>query len=151
MNLNSGKIDLQDLQTILSKIGRVAGYVKVFNVEDKISNFISKKKGNNKVFDEPINEMNEICGRLDTYLSRFHSRRLALAEENGKVFSDQLSLFQYLLSGKWQKVRVTNSPFYTYLGGKDLFFGNDAGQITASDHGRYFRCIEIKDYFQDYA
>ncbi|EKN4845720.1 conjugal transfer protein, partial [Yersinia enterocolitica] len=52
---------------------------KVFNVEDKISNFISKKKGNSKVFDEPVNEMNEICGRLDTYLSRFHSRRLALA------------------------------------------------------------------------
>ncbi|ECN8914741.1 conjugal transfer protein, partial [Salmonella enterica subsp. enterica serovar Typhimurium] len=30
-----------------------------------------------------------------------------------------------------------------------LFFGNDAGQITASDHARYFRCIEIKDYFQE--
>ncbi|MDP1001421.1 hypothetical protein, partial [Klebsiella pneumoniae] len=26
---------------------------------------------------------------------------------------------------------------------------NDAGQITASDHARYFRCIEIKDYFQE--
>lgn len=64
--------------------------------------------------------MNEICGRLDTYLSRFHAHRLGLVEENGRVFSDQLSLFQYLLSGKWQKVRVTNSPF-TLIWGKDLF------------------------------
>lgn len=122
---------------------------KPFNAEDKVSHFLSRNKRNKNIFDEPINDMNEICGRLDTYLSRFHSRRLGLFEENSKVFSDQLSLFQYLLSGKFQKVRVTNSPFYTYLGGKDLFFGNDAGQITASDHARYFRCIEIKDYFQE--
>ncbi len=76
-------------------------------------------------------------------------RRLGLYEENNIVYSEQLTLFQKLLSGRWQKVRVTNSPFYTYTGGKDLFFGNDAGQITASDHARYFRCIEIKDYFQE--
>ncbi|EPU1275845.1 VirB3 family type IV secretion system protein [Escherichia coli] len=122
---------------------------KPFNIEDKVSHFISKNKKENNIFDEPINDMNEICGRLDTYLSRFHAHRLGLVEENGRVFSDQLSLFQYLLSGKWQKVRVTNSPFYTYLGGKDLFFGNDAGQITASQNARYFRSIEIKDYFQE--
>ncbi|MCV6004118.1 hypothetical protein OFO99_32285, partial [Escherichia coli] len=86
---------------------------KPFNIEDKVSHFISKNKKENNIFDEPINDMNEICGRLDTYLSRFHVHRLGLVEENGRVFSDQLSLFQYLLSGKWQKVRVTNSPFYT--------------------------------------
>lgn len=122
---------------------------KPFNAEDKVTHFLSRKKGNKNIFEEPINDMDEICGKLDTYLSRFHSRRLGLYEENGVVYSDQLSLFQKLLSGRWQKVRVTNSPFYTYLGGKDLFFGNDAGQITASDNARYFRCIEIKDYFQE--
>ncbi|WP_227524559.1 hypothetical protein [Klebsiella pneumoniae] len=42
-----------------------------------------------------------------------------LYEENNIVYSEQLTLFQKLLSGRWQKVRVTNSPFYTYLGGKD--------------------------------
>lgn len=126
---------------------------KPFSTEEKITNFfskyLSKKESKNKrVFDEAINDMNDICDRLNTYLSRFHSRRLGLEEDKGVVFSSQLSLFQYLLTGKWQKVKVSNSPFYTYLGGKDLFFGNDAGQITASDHARYFRCIEIKDYFQ---
>lgn len=34
MNLDTAKNNFQDLQTILSKIGRVAGYVKVFNVDD---------------------------------------------------------------------------------------------------------------------
>lgn len=46
MNLNTGKIDLQDLQTILSKIGRVAGYVKVFNVEDNITSDIQNEFSN---------------------------------------------------------------------------------------------------------
>ena len=43
MNLNTAKNDLQDLQTILSKIGRVAGYVKVFNVEDNITSDIQNE------------------------------------------------------------------------------------------------------------
>ncbi|WP_121628492.1 hypothetical protein [Poseidonibacter antarcticus] len=34
MNLETINTDLQDLQTILSKIGKVAGYVKIFNVDD---------------------------------------------------------------------------------------------------------------------
>ena len=37
MNLETAKNDLQDLQTILSKIGKVAGYVKIFNVDDNIT------------------------------------------------------------------------------------------------------------------
>ena len=43
MSLDTAKNDLQDLQTILSKIGRVAGYVKVFNVEDNITSDIQKE------------------------------------------------------------------------------------------------------------
>ncbi len=37
MSLETINTDLQDLQTILSKIGKVAGYVKIFNVEDDIT------------------------------------------------------------------------------------------------------------------
>jgi cell division GTPase FtsZ len=46
MNLNTEKNDLQDLQTILSKIGKVAGYVKVFNVEDNITSDIQNEFSN---------------------------------------------------------------------------------------------------------
>ena len=37
MNLETKKDDLFDLQIILSKIGKVAGYVKIFNVEDDVT------------------------------------------------------------------------------------------------------------------
>ena len=46
MSLDTAKNDLQDLQTILSKIGRVAGYVKVFNVEDNITSDIQNEFSN---------------------------------------------------------------------------------------------------------
>ena len=46
MNLDIARNDLQDLQTILSKIGKVAGYVKVFNVEDNITSDIQNEFSN---------------------------------------------------------------------------------------------------------
>ncbi len=46
MNLNTTNTDLQDLQTILSKIGKVAGYVKIFNVEDNITSDIKNEFSN---------------------------------------------------------------------------------------------------------
>lgn len=37
MSSNYIKIDLEDFQTILSKIGKVAAYVKVFSLDDNIT------------------------------------------------------------------------------------------------------------------
>ncbi|EOI3591734.1 VirB3 family type IV secretion system protein [Proteus mirabilis] len=124
---------------------------KPFSIEEKVSAFLSseKKRKDKSIFDESINEMNDICERIAIYLSRFNAHRLGIYTENTHVFSSQLRFYQYLLSGQWQPVRVTSSPFYTYLGGKDLFFGGDAGQISISEPMRYFRMIEIKDYFQN--
>ena len=46
MNLNTTNTNLQDLQVILSKIGKVAGYVKIFNVEDNITSDIKNEFSN---------------------------------------------------------------------------------------------------------
>ena len=46
MNLETVNTDLQDLQVILSKIGKVAGYVKIFNVEDNITSDIKNEFSN---------------------------------------------------------------------------------------------------------
>ncbi|APG53528.1 TPA: VirB3 family type IV secretion system protein [Klebsiella aerogenes] len=107
-----------------------------------------KEKQNKKILTESIAVMNDMTGRLDNYLEQFNATRLGVYEEKNRVFSSQLSLFQYLLTGKWQKIAITNSPFYNSLGGKDVFFGSDSGQLSAGSDARYFRIIEIKDYFQ---
>ena len=46
MNLETINTDLQDLQTILSKIGKVAGYVKIFNVEDDVTSDLKNEFSN---------------------------------------------------------------------------------------------------------
>lgn len=116
--------------------------------DDKLSAvFSGKKKVRNKALQNGLIYMNELTAKLDSYLSRFHASRLGIFTRNGNVYSSQLSFFQYLLTGKWQNVAVTNQTIDVYLGGQNLFFGSDSGQITAGDNGRYFRIIEIKDYF----
>ena len=42
MSSNDIKIDLEDFQTILSKIGKIAGFVKVFNIDELNSETISE-------------------------------------------------------------------------------------------------------------
>lgn len=121
--------------------------------DEKLNRFFggNKKKRRAKeerLLQENITAMNDMTGRLDTYLKRFGAVRLGLYEENGRVFSSQLSLFQYLLTGKLQKIAVTSSPVYTQLGGQDVFFGSDSGQTGSGSDATYFRIIEIKDYFQ---
>ena len=54
MSLDTTKNDLQDLQTILSKIDEVSSYVKVFNVEDNITSDIQKEFSNEVRSDKSI-------------------------------------------------------------------------------------------------
>ncbi|EJJ8281102.1 VirB3 family type IV secretion system protein [Salmonella enterica] len=120
-----------------------------YALEDQIAKKVSKKEEKKKQFANALTEMEEITDKFNVSLSAFHGRQLKVFKEKETYYSEVLSLYQYLLTGVWQKVRVTNTPFYEYLGGKDIFFGQDSGQIGAGENARYFRIIEIKDYFQN--
>lgn len=67
-------------------------------------------------------------------------------EEDGVVFSSQLSFYHFLLTGKWQKIRVTRTPFYELLGTVDLFFSGESGQRNTRHGTDFIRSLEIKDY-----
>lgn len=56
------------------------------------------------------------------------------------------AFYQYLLSGIWQKVRLTKTPFYEVLGGVNVFLSQDTGQVNTARSKRFFRSIEIKDF-----
>lgn len=120
-----------------------------YALEDKLAKKVSKRSERRKMFRESMAEMKEICQKFDVSLKPYHAKALTTFSKGKRLYSEQLSLFQYLLSGSWQKVCVSDSPFYEYLGGKDIFFGHDSGQITASENAKYFRIIEIKDFFQN--
>ncbi|CNM05259.1 VirB3 family type IV secretion system protein [Yersinia enterocolitica] len=96
--------------------------------------------------DSALKEMLEICQTVGTSLSRFTANQLGAYEENGRVFSSQLSFYRRLLSGVWQKTAVTRTPFYETLGTTDLFFTGDAGQSNNVNGKTFFRGLEVKDY-----
>ncbi|PIN57855.1 VirB3 family type IV secretion system protein [Pseudomonas syringae] len=98
-----------------------------------------------QVLDNSIAEMEEFRGRLGSALSRYTAYPLGCFEENGVVYSRQVSFYNFLISGVRQKIRMTKTPLYELLGSKDVFFGPETGQMSSHQHTRFFRSLEIKD------
>lgn len=99
-----------------------------------------------RTLDGAIKQMQEIRATLSTALSRFQAVPLGTVEEDGVVYSSQLSFYHFLLTGRWQKIRVTRTPFYELLGTADLFFSGESGQRNTRHGTDFFRSLEIKDY-----
>ena len=93
-----------------------------------------------------LKEMLEIRETLSLSLSRFSAVSLGAYEENGHVYSSQLSFYDRIVTGKWRKTRVTRTPFYDILGSADLFFSSDAGQCNTATEKSFFRGLELKDH-----
>lgn len=106
---------------------------------------ISIKEKKNKI-ERQIFRMNEILTALKGGLEKFHYHQLGLEEKECALFSSQLAFYQFLLTFQHQPVRVTNTPFYQVLGGADIFFNNDTGQIQRGHQSKFFKSIEIKDF-----
>lgn len=109
---------------------------------------LSEKK---KMISDHVMKMNEIISMVDGALEKFTANLLGMYEENEAVFSSQLSFYNYLISGVWQKIRVTQTPIYQVLGAADVFFAADIGQIKHNGKSRFFRSVEIKDYTSETA
>lgn len=96
--------------------------------------------------DDALKIMLEYREALESSLSRYMATPLGIYEENGRVYSSQLAFFHRLLTGQWQKVAVTRSPFYETLSTPDVFFTTDTGECQTVSGSRFFRSLEIKDY-----
>lgn len=119
---------------------------KPFGKLDKSENKRLPLAQKKQILDNSIADMEEFRGRLDSALSRYTAYALGSFEENGVVYSSQVSFYNFLISGVRQKVRISKTPLYEVIGGRDVFFGPDTGQITHGEKNRYFRSLEIKDF-----
>lgn len=117
-----------------------------FSAIDKSERRRLKDKQKALELDEALQDMLDIVKSMSSYLSRFTAKSLGTFEENGTVFSEQLSFYEYLLTHKWRKVRVTSTHASNILGNADLFFTADSGQINHIDGTTYFRGLEIKEF-----
>ena len=64
-------------------------------------------------------------------------------DENGVVFSHQLSFYNFLLTGQWQKVRVPFMPLNEALGNVQVFGGADTLEFQTALGKSYVQSIEL--------
>ena len=124
-------------------------FTACFNPHTGVERAAMKQKSTGErhaLLDNALAAMLEHRETLSTALSRYAARPLGTYEEHGRVFSSQLAFYNFLLTGRWQKVRVTRTPFYDVLGGADVFFSTDTGQCSHTDGDTFFRGLEVKDY-----
>ena len=81
-------------------------------------------------------------------LSPYGAIRLGEYLENGIRYSEQLSFYNFLITGQWQKVRVPNFPLHEALGNVQVFIGSDTLQLQTTNANVFCQAIEIKDYTQ---
>lgn len=101
--------------------------------------------------EDALSNMRDIWRTINSQMSRFTSKALGLVEENKMVFSDQLSFYEYLLTHKWRKIRVTNTRACDVMGNANFYFKGNAGQADHIDGTSYFQCLEIKEFSRESA
>ncbi len=96
-----------------------------------------------------LKSFNQKCNVIEQNLSHFKPYRLGIYDIDGVKFSSQLELYNYLIGGKFTKVRVPNAPLDFYLNGNlnEIFPSQHTMQLNYNDGTRKFvKAIELKDY-----
>lgn len=98
-------------------------------------------------------KLDEIGYQVEASMSRYGGdsgrgiEPLTTYNKGGVVYSGILSMLNYLLTGKWQDVRVPAGPLNEYLGNSWVFVGTESIELRdAAGDTRYARCIDFKDY-----
>lgn len=91
--------------------------------------------------------LDRIARQIESGLERYELETLCTyVDENDGLCSEALSFLNFLVCGKWQKVRVPNGPLHEYLGNAWLHVGTETIEIRTPNRTRFAQAIEIKDY-----
>lgn len=103
-----------------------------------------------EVVEEALMErLKNFRNRVETLLQslgKYGPRHLKETEVEGVRFSEQLSFYNFLLTGCWQSVRVPSSPLYQALGNVQVFVGSDVLELQSLEGRKFAQSVEIKDY-----
>ncbi|MFA5428459.1 MAG: VirB3 family type IV secretion system protein [Sulfurimonas sp.] len=96
-----------------------------------------------------IKKMHDYTDKLEASTKSFNVKKLKIYNENGIDYSKQLEFYNYLIGGRFGKVRALNAPLSNYLMGsvKNIQFHRDMFQVNYNDDAKLFgKALEIKDY-----
>lgn len=87
------------------------------------------------------------CDQLERSLGAYGIVRLGEYHVKNNVFcSEQLSFYNFLLTGVWQAIRIPDRPLYDILGNANVFVGADILQLQTATETRFAQIVELKDY-----
>ncbi|KCV59130.1 type IV secretion system protein PtlC [Bordetella bronchiseptica 99-R-0433] len=67
-------------------------------------------------------------------------------DDAGRQYSQPLALFEFLLTGRWQPVRVPTGPLDAYLGSSRILVGAEMMELRSPTCRRYAQFIDFKEY-----
>lgn len=108
---------------------------KLYN-KDQIQSFISNQK----------QQLNDLAVNLMCVLSGYQIRPLQCIKKNQYWYSEPLSLFNYLVCGHWENIRLPHGIVDSCIGSAWLYMGNDAIEIQHVNDKRFCQGLDIKSY-----
>jgi len=118
----------------------------------KFTKLGNDKKGNDKkeiAIKKFIFQMNEITNRIDGAFEKYQIERLGLYYEKGITYSTQLEFLNFLIAGKFKKIKLQNAPINEYLSGgaSNVKFNKSLMQAKFNDGtSRFAKSLEIKEF-----
>lgn len=101
----------------------------------------------------------ELKSRIEEFENVVHSFEMAFAPyrpkrlessvdpDTGILVSEQLSFYNFLITGQWQKIQVPlSAPLYETLGNVQVFAGYDTLEFQTPQGSVFAQSLEIKDY-----
>lgn len=93
-----------------------------------------------------VEELDRIMTDLVAAMGYYEATRLELYERNGVLFSETAEFFNYLVTGKWERVPYAPIPLKHMIGGVRPKFGNETVLIRGADRDHYGAMLGIEMY-----
>ncbi|MGR5465556.1 hypothetical protein ACPV5G_21755, partial [Photobacterium damselae] len=91
----------------------------------------------------------DIAINLTQALKHYHVRPLGCFKHQNHLCSEPLSLFNYLMCGQWERIRLPHGPVDFSIGSAWLYMGSDAIEIQHVTGKCFAQGLDIKSYPND--
>jgi type IV secretion system protein VirB4 len=96
--------------------------------------------------EKQVEELDRIMTDLAAAMGYYEATRLELYERNGVMFSEPAEFFNYLVTGKWERVPYAPIPLKHMIGGARPIFGNETIEIRGAESSHYGAMLGIEVY-----
>jgi len=93
-----------------------------------------------------IAELERIMTDLVAALAYYEAECLELYERNGVLFSEPAELFNFLMTGKWERIPYAPVPLNRLIGGMRPVFGDESVKILNPDGTHFGAMLGIEAY-----